>query len=92
MTLINRHNKKRTNKRGNNFFYVIVKKNYPFNNKCCLSNVIYIAKVYTSKNDYKSYIGSTTKKLKARCYEHKDRFPNVGKNKPKNCTQLENHL
>ena len=33
------------------------KSNCPVENKCCLNNVIYQAKVSTSKDDYKVYIG-----------------------------------
>ena len=34
------------------------KTNCPVDNKCCLNNVRYQAKVSTSKDDYKVYIGS----------------------------------
>ena len=68
------------------------KTNCPVDNKCCLNNVIYQAKVSTSVNDHKIYIGSTKRTFKSRYNEHKTSFPKPFKNKLKNCTQLTNHL
>ena len=66
--------------------------NCPVNNKCCLNNIIYQAKVSTSDKDHKIYIGSTKRTFKSRYYEHKASFLKPSKNKPKNCTQLANKL
>ena len=68
------------------------KTNCPVENKCCQNNVIYQDKVSTSKDDYKTYIGSTKRLFKSRYNEHKTSFPKPLKNKPKNCIQLANHL
>ena len=72
-------------------FAIVIKKKCPVNDKCCLSNVIHQAKVSTSDNDNKIYIGSTKKSFKPSYYEHKATFP-IPYRKPKNCTQLANHL
>ena len=68
------------------------KTNCPVDNKCCLNNVRYQAKVSTSKDDHKVYIGSKKKSSKSRYNQHKTSFPKFFKSKPKNCTQLPNHL
>ena len=52
----------------------ISKTNCSVENKCCLSNVIYQAKVSTSKDDHNVYIGSTKILFKSRYNEH-DLFP-----------------
>ena len=69
-----------------------IKNNLPIDNKCCLNNVIYQAKVSTSKDDHKVYIGSTKRTFKSRYNEHKTSFPNTLKSKPKNCIQPANYL
>ena len=94
MALINSHNKKLTKKSDKNekLCNCRIKTNCPVDNKCCLSNVIYQAKVSTSVNDHKIYIGSTKRTFKSRYNEHKTSFPKPFKSKPKNCTQLANHL
>ena len=94
MALINSHNKKLMKKpdKKENLCNCRSKTNCPVENKCCQNNVIYQAKVSTSKDDYKVYIGSTKRSFKSRYNEHKTSFPKPLKNKPKNCTQLANHL
>ena len=59
------------------------KTNCPVDNKCCLNNVRYQAKVSTSKDDHKVYIGSTKITFKSRYNEHKTSFPNPLKANPK---------
>ena len=92
--LINMHNKKLMNKPDKNekLCNCKSKSSCPVDNKCCLNNVIYQAKVSTTEDDHKIYIGSTKRTFKSRYYEHKASFPKPSKNKPKNCTQLANHL
>ena len=51
------------------------KTNCPIDNKCCLNNLIYKAKVSTSKDEYKIDIGSTKKSFKSRYNQHKTSFP-----------------
>ena len=68
------------------------KTNCPVDNMCCLNNVIYQAKVSTSENDHKIYIDSTKRTFKSRYNEHRISFLKPSKCKPKNCSQLEDHL
>ena len=59
MALIELHIKKLIKKsnENENLCNCRSKTNYPVDNKCCLKNVINQAKVSTSKDDYKVYIG-----------------------------------
>ena len=78
MALINSHNKKLMKKSDKNekLCNCRSKTNCPVDNKCCLNNVIYQAKVSTSVNDHKVYISSTKRTFKSRYNEHKPLFPN----------------
>ena len=64
------------------------KTNCPVDNKCCLNNVIYQAKISTSENDHKIYIGSTKRTFNLDIAS----FPKLYKSKPKNRTQLANNI
>ena len=68
MDLINSHNKKLIKKsdKKENFFNCRSKTNCPVENKCCINNVIYQAKVSISKDGYKMYIGSTKRSFKSK--------------------------
>ena len=61
-------------------------------NKCCLNNVIYQAKVFKSENDYKIYLGSIKITIKSRYNKHKACISEPFKSKPKHCTELSNHI
>ena len=76
IVLINSHNKKLLKKldEKENLCNCRSKINCPVDNKCCLNNVIYQAKVSTSKDDHNVYIGSTKILFKSRYNEH-DLFP-----------------
>ena len=88
MALINSHNKKLTKKSDKNekLCNCRSKTNCPVDKKWCLNNVIYQAKISTSENDHKIYIGSTKRTFKSRYYEHKATFPKPYKRKLKSCT------
>ena len=94
MALINSHNKKLMKKSNEkeNLCNCRLKSNCLVGNKCCVNNVIYQAKVSTSKDDYTLYIGSTNTSFKFRYNEHKTSFPKPFKSTLKKCTQLANYL
>ena len=59
---------------------------------CSLNNVRYKAKVSSTKDSNKTYIGLTKKIFKPRHKEHKASFPKYFKSKSINCTQFANYL
>ena len=93
MALINSHNKNfKKNQMNKKTFVIAEQKQAAQLIKCCPNNVIYQAKVSTSKDDLKVYTGSTKRTFKSRYNEHKISFPKPFKSKPKNCSQLAIHL
>ena len=85
MDLINLHNKKLIKKpdKKEKFCNCRSKTNCSIDNKYCLNNVIYQAKVSTFKDDHKIYIDSIKRTFKSRYNEHKTSFPKPFKCKPK---------
>ena len=93
-TLINSHNKKITHENEGmiRLCNCRTKTNYPVENKCCHTNVIYQASITASNNTTKLYIGYTKINFKSRFNEHKASFPKDNGKKLKNNTQLANYL
>ena len=67
----------------NKTFIISDQNKLPVDNKCCLNNVIYQAKVFKSQDDHKVYIGSTKRSFKSRYNEHKTSFIKPFKKKTK---------